>query len=232
MSKRVLIIGANSDIALSAGKMYLNKGCEVMFAAHKPEELPVWAVKKVKTDVRNIIETLDVLKNDSYDIVLYAAGKMATNEECLNPAVAAEIRAINFDAPTTLLAYFAEQMRAQGKGVLVGISSVAADRGKSSHHLYGASKAGFDSFLAGLRQDLNGTGVRVLTIRPGYVATKMTAGMDLPKLLMASKEQVAQKIVRNSLAGNRNVIYVKSIWRPLMWILRHIPEVIFKRKKL
>lgn len=232
MTKRVLIIGANSDIAQSAGKMYLEKGCEVLFAGHKPEELPDWAQPRLEVDLVNAEGAFALLTTDSFDIVVYSAGKLASNEECRNPVIATAVRNVNFDTPSLILPVVAAKMKERGSGVLVGISSVAADRAKASHYLYGASKAGFDYLLTGLRLELKGSGVRVLTIRPGYVDTKMIAGMKTPWILTASKEQVAKRLVENSFRGNRNVIYVKGIWRPMMWVIRHIPRFIFNRMKL
>ena len=232
MKKRVLIIGANSDIALSAGRLYLDRGHQVLFAAHKPDSLPDWAQPRLKVDMENTEEAIEILKEVVCDILMYSAGKLASNEACSDPVVATAVLKVNFSSPSVILPLFAAKMKARGNGVIVGISSVAGDRGKASHYLYGASKAGFDYLLAGLRQELHDSSVRVLTIRPGYVHTKMIAGVKTSAFLTSTKEKVAEKIVRNSLQGSRNIIYVKAIWRPIMWILRHIPEALFKRKKL
>lgn len=232
MKKRILIIGANSDIGLSAARLYFDKGCEVIFAAHKPNELPSWAENRLEVDLEDISASCAALSEVECDVVLYCAGKLASNEACRDEALAEKVRKVNFSTPTAILPLFASKMKLRGSGVLVGITSVAGDRGKASHYLYGASKAGFDSFLAGLRQELHSSGVRVLTIRPGYVETKMISGVSTPGFLTASKEKVAARIVRNSLKGRRSIVYVKAIWRPIMWMLRHIPEALYKRMKL
>lgn len=232
IQSRVLLIGANSDIGLSAGRLFQQQGCSLVFAAHKPDDLPDWAHPRLYLDLEDVDQAVVALRDIDCDIAVYCAGKLATNEACQDPKIAAAVRKVNFGAATVLLPLIAERMRSQKGGVIVGVSSVAADRGKASHRLYGAAKAGFDHFLNGLRQEYFGTGVRILTIRPGYVNTKMTAGLELPGMLTASKEQVAQKIVRHSLSGRRNIVYVKAIWRPLMWGLRHVPEFIFKRRRL
>lgn len=232
MKQRILIIGANSDVALSAGKMYLEKGCTVTFAAHKPDELPDWAQPRITVNLEEVEQACERLQEIECDVLVYSAGKLASNEDCRDPACAEAVRKVNFVTPSALLPIFTAKMKERGSGVLLGITSVAADRGKASHYLYGASKAGFDHLLAGLRQELHGSGVRVLTIRPGYINTKMTAGINTPGFLTASKEQVAAKLVKNSLQGQRNIIYVKAIWRPIMWMLRHVPEALFKRRKL
>jgi len=232
MKKQVLIIGANSDIGFSCAEEFLKNGCELILAAHKPEELAPIDAKVIHVDVTNQAAALETLANIDCDIVLYAAGKMVENEQALFSEAGQLVLDVNYNGAVAILGHFAEKFARKKSGVIVGISSVAADRGKSSNVVYGSSKAGFDSFLAGLRQYLHSFGVRVLTIRPGYVNTKMTAGLDLPKKLTASKEQVARKIVKHSLSGSRNIVYVSTIWRPIMWTLKQIPERIFKRKKL
>lgn len=232
MKQRVLIIGANSDIAQSCSEGFNARGCEVIWAAHKLEDLPDSENEKIFVDLNNAEDSLAALRDIECDIVVYSAGKLATNEATLLTKEGAEVRAVNYATPVALLGMFAEQFLKKKKGVIVGISSVAADRGKASNVVYGSAKAGFDHFLGGLRQYVHPHGVRVLTIRPGYVRTKMTAGMPLPNSLTASKEQVASKVVKHALSGSRNIVYVKSIWRPLMWVLKHIPERIFKRKVL
>ena len=232
MKQRVLIIGANSDIAQSCSERYSARGCEVIWAAHKLADLPASENEKILVDLRDSELSLAALRGVECDIVVYCAGKLSTNETALNTASGKEVRAVNYGTPVALLGMFAEQFIKRKKGVIVGISSVAADRGKASNLVYGSAKAGFDHFLGGLRQYAHPHGVRVLTIRPGYVRTKMTSGMSLPKSLTASKEQVADQIVKYSLSGFRNIVYVKSVWRPLMWVLKHIPERVFKRKSL
>jgi short-subunit dehydrogenase len=232
MKKQVLIIGANSEIGYSCAEEYLKQGCELILAAHKPEELAPLEAKVIQVDVTNQAEALETLAEIDCDIVLYAAGKMVENDQALFSEAGQLVRDVNYNGAVAILGHFAEKFAKKEAGVIVGISSVAADRGKSSNVVYGSAKAGFDSFLAGLRQYLHSFGVRVLTVRPGYVSTKMTAGLDLPKKLTATKEQVARKIVKHSLSGSRNIVYVLPIWRPIMWTLKQIPERIFKRKKL
>ena len=113
----------------------------------------------------------------------------------------------------------------------MGISSVAGDRGRASNYLYGSAKAGFTAFLSGLRNRLAPKHVHVMTIKPGFVATRMTENMNLPPALTASPDDVADAIW-NGFRKRRNVMYVKWIWYPIMLIIRHIPEMIFKTLKL
>jgi len=111
---------------------------------------------------------------------------------------------------------------------IVGVSSVAGDRGRQSNYPYGSAKAGFTAYLSGLRQRLHAQGIGVLTVKPGFVRTRMTAHLDLPPLVTGEPEEVARALVRAQEKG-RNVIYVRGIWRPIMALIRLIPEVVFKR---
>jgi len=113
----------------------------------------------------------------------------------------------------------------------VGISSVAGDRGRASNYVYGSAKAGFTAFLSGLRNRLARKGVHVVTVLPGFVATRMTQGLDLPPRLTATPEAVAIAI-EAAVNRRRDVIYVKAIWWPIMLIIRHLPEPIFKRARI
>lgn len=97
--------------------------------------------------------------------------------------------------------------------------------------VYGAAKAGWDNYLSGLRNFLQPHGIRVLTVRPGYITTKMTHGMPLPKSLTATPEKVAGVIVRHSLKGNRSIVYVKPVWRFIAFVVKHFPEFLAKRLK-
>ena len=144
---------------------------------------------------------------------------------------ARDIIATNFVGPALLLGALAERFEARGTGTLVGVGSVAGDRGRGSNYVYGSAKAGFAAFLSGLRNRLAGKGVHVVTVKPGYVRTRMTDGMDLPDLLTAEADEVADAIVE-AVRRRRDVVYVRRRWRFLMWLVRLIPERFFKRLSL
>ncbi|HEY2727571.1 MAG TPA: SDR family NAD(P)-dependent oxidoreductase, partial [Parafilimonas sp.] len=116
-------------------------------------------------------------------------------------------------------------------GTIVGISSVAGERGRQSNYIYGSAKAGFTAYLSGLRNRLYHDNVHVLTVLPGFVNTKMTAELNLSPLLTASPEQVADA-VETAIRKKKNVIYVKWFWKWIMKIIKNIPEGMFKKKKL
>jgi short-subunit dehydrogenase len=226
--KNVLIIGANSDIGFACAGHFQKQNCSVTLAAHKPEQLPSSSFEVIQFDVTQ--DSPEALGTD-FDIVLYAAGKMFENQETIDSDKKNAVQEVNFNAPVRILSHCAGIFEKRGNGTIAGITSVAAVRGKASTVIYGAAKSGFDSFLSGLRSHIHPT-VQVINFRLGYVDTKMTDGLDLPKLLTASKESAATKIVKHCLSGKRNIVYIKAIWRPIAYTLKNIPEFIFKRLKL
>ena len=137
----------------------------------------------------------------------------------------------NFEGPASIFGHLANRFAARGSGTLVGISSVAGDRGRATNYIYGSAKAGFTAYLSGLRNRLAKQGVHVVTVLPGFVATQMTEGLDLPARLTAQPDEVARAIER-AVIKRHNIIYVRPIWRLIMAIIRTIPEPVFKRLKL
>jgi short-subunit dehydrogenase len=139
---------------------------------------------------------------------------------------------VNFVSAAALLEIAAAYFGPRKAGFLAVISSVAGDRGRQSNYIYGAAKAGLSAYLQGLRNRLHPAGVHVLTIKPGFVATKMTFGKVNPNSpLVASPERVAKDIAR-AIRRRRNVIYTPWIWRWILAIVRAIPEIVFKRLKM
>jgi short-subunit dehydrogenase len=136
-----------------------------------------------------------------------------------------------FTGTVSILEKIAADFERRMSGFIVGISSVAGDRGRQSNYIYGSTKAALTAYLAGLRHRLSVTGVNVLTVKPGFVATKMTADLDLPEKLTAQPEQVADNIF-SAVEKNKSTIYVKPIWRLIMLIITHIPNFVFHKTKL
>ena len=107
---------------------------------------------------------------------------------------------------------------------------MAGERGRAADYVYGSAKAGFTAFLSGLRGRLAASGVHVATVKPGFVRTRMTDGMDLPARLTATPEEVAAAVVA-AVRQRRDVVYVRRVWRPIMFVLRAVPERLFKRMR-
>jgi len=137
----------------------------------------------------------------------------------------------NFLAPVSILNVVAEDFAQRKQGSIIGISSVAGERGRQSNYFYGAAKAGWSTYLGGLRNRLHPLGVQVLTVKPGFVRTKMTSHLALPSLLTASPDSLAESIWR-AYSQKKNILYHRAVWRWIMWIIRLLPEAIFKRLRL
>ncbi len=134
----------------------------------------------------------------------------------------------NFSGVLPVISLAANYFEAQRSGHIVVISSVAGDRGRGSNYVYGAAKAGLSAFLSGLRVRLHASNVQVLTVLPGFVQTKMVAGLELPAALTITPEQAARDIVKAMVKG-KHVLYTKWWWRYIMFIIKHIPERVFIR---
>jgi short-subunit dehydrogenase len=134
---------------------------------------------------------------------------------------------VNYTGAVSFLNIVAADMEQKKNGFIVGVSSVAGERGRKANYIYGSSKAAFSNYLSGLRNRLHGSKVNVLTVKPGFVATKMTEGLDLPVKLTAKPEDVAKDIYKAQQRG-KDILYTKSIWILIMFIIKLIPEWKFK----
>lgn len=150
---------------------------------------------------------------------------MRSDEACL------QVVNTNYTAAVLALNHLMLRMEKRGSGTIAGISSVAGERGRMSNFIYGSAKAGLTAYLSGLRNRGYHTGVHVITVKPGFIRTAMTAGLPLPQPLTAEPEQVASDIVR-AIKRKKNVIYSLWFWKYIMWLIRNIPEGVFMRRKL
>ncbi len=137
----------------------------------------------------------------------------------------------NFTGAVSILNIIAKYYIAQKKGTIIGISSVAGDRGRASKLIYSSAKAAFSTYLSGLRNKCFKEKVHVMTVQPGFVYTKMTENQPLPKAITSTPAEVAD-IIYNAYLKKKNVIYVKWFWRYIMLIIKSIPEFMFKKMKL
>ncbi len=138
---------------------------------------------------------------------------------------------INYAKLVPVMNYFAQKFESRRSGTIIGLSSVAGDRGRQSNFIYGSSKAAFTAYLSGLRNYLFDKKVHVMTVKPGFMATKMTEGLPLNPKLTATPKQAAESIFK-AYKKQKNVAYVLPIWGIIMMIIRNIPEFIFKKLKL
>lgn len=239
-----LVIGATSDIGRATARKLAAEMQVVQLAGRDVEQLEREACDlRVRTGASVTVHRCDVVRRDGAvalvdtlqplaDVAVCFVGALGDQLRAQRDASAAEeLIAVNYIGPALLLGALAERFEARGAGTLVGVGSVAGDRGRGSNYVYGSAKAGFAAFLSGLRNRLAGKGVHVVTVKPGFVRTRMTDGMELPELLTAEPDEVADVIVQAVRRG-RDVVYVHGRWRLLMWLVRLIPERIFKRLSL
>lgn len=240
--KYVLIIGAKSDIAKELAKLYAKNGFGIYLAgrgvsADQANDLAIryGASVQIKEFDISAFDThksfFDSLVPKPFGVVV-ASGYMADQNLCESDFdEALNTINVNYTGAVSILNIIANDMERKKEGFIVGISSVAGDRGRKTNYIYGSSKAGFSAYLSGLRNRLFASGVRVLTVKPGFVDTQMTAGLELPAKLTASSEKAALDIFVAQQKG-RNTLYTKPIWWLIMLIIKHIPENIFKKMSI
>jgi short-subunit dehydrogenase len=240
----VLVLGARSAIGKAIAHKFASIGHPVQLAARDVSTLEDDRTDiHLRYDVPVTAHEFDALALETHadfvarlpdlpGIAVCAVGLMGTQEDSeREPAQAATVMRSNYEGPASILGVIANRFEERGSGTIVGISSVAGDRGRATNYVYGSAKAGFTAFLSGLRNRLAKKGVHVVTVLPGFVNTPMTEGMDLPAKLTAQPEEVAEAIAR-AVGKKRDVIYVRPVWRLIMLIIRNIPERIFKGMKI
>ena len=244
MTNSVLILGATSDMALALAYTYAQLGHNLILAARKEDRLePVASDIKIKhnVEVKTVFfDAVDPKDNQSFIkklgvkplITIAVFGYLGNHDQAKDDWVeCSKIIDINFVGAVAILNTIANLYEQEKKGTIVGISSVAGDRGRQSNYFYGSAKAGFTAYLSGLRNRLYKSGVHVLTVKPGFVNTKMTADLDLPPALTVQPDDVAKAIVKG-INKKKNTIYISWKWRYIMLIIKSIPERIFKKLKL
>lgn len=243
---RLLIIGASSAIALAVARRYAARGARLVLVGRREAALQADAADlrlRGASDVQ--VELLDMLDTprhaevlarawqrwDGLDLALVAHGSLPEQAEAQRSAA---LTLVSFDVNArsvlALLTELAERFERQGHGAIGVISSPAGQRGRASNYVYGAAKAAVSVFCSGLRHRLFRSGVRVVTILPGFVDTPMTA--EFPKgPLWATPERVARDIERGLDHANGE-LYTPGFWRLIMAIVTRLPQALFLRSKL
>jgi decaprenylphospho-beta-D-erythro-pentofuranosid-2-ulose 2-reductase len=243
---RTLIVGATSAIAEATARLLAQRGESLYLVARNPERLAAivadLAVRGSPRVASAHLDANDVAAHEGMltraeqflgglDTVLIAYGTLSDQKAC-ESSVEQTLRELETNALSVvaLVTLVAERLAARGSGTIAVISSVAGDRGRSSNYVYGSAKALVTAFLSGLRQRLQGCGVAVVTIKPGFVDTPMTAAF--PKgFLWVKPGRIAAGIVK-AIDRKADVVYLPGFWRAIMFIVRIIPERIFRSLKL
>ncbi len=242
--KWLLILGAQSDMAKAIARKFAANGTNLYLAHLDKKEIDDFARDiEIRNGVKAIPLDFDAVKYKSHqkfysslpekpDGAIAVFGYLGDNQKGIHDFVETEkIIDVNYKGAISILNIAAEDFQNRKSGFIAAVSSVAGDRGRQSNFLYGSAKAGLTTYLSGLRNLLSKSGVQVLTIKPGFVNTQMTAGMELPKILTAEPERVADDVFK-AWKKKKNVIYTMPVWRYIMMIIIHIPEFIFKKLSL
>lgn len=245
-SSRVLVIGATSAMATETARIYAASGARLFLAGRNAERLEAVAadlrvrgagtVETAVLDVADRPRCLAVIDAawtafGGLDVALLAHGALPDQARCQTSADAAvEAIEVNFVSAVALLTPLANRFEAARGGCIAVVTSVAGDRGRQSNYVYGAAKGGLDRFLEGLRNRLFHAGVAVVTLKPGFVDTPMTAGLKQGPLFVGAER--AGRDIHRAIERRGDVVYIPWFWRPIMAIIRGLPEAVFKRLRL
>ncbi|AFL86861.1 short-chain dehydrogenase of unknown substrate specificity [Terriglobus roseus DSM 18391] len=245
--KRYLVLGATSGIAEATCRIWAAQGANIFLVGRSENKLQAMAADlRVRGAAYVDIAVADLDKLEDHaslmahaitqlgglDVAYLAFGILGDQPQAEADAAHAEqILHTNLTAPVSMLTWLANFCVKQGRGTLAVLSSVAGERGRKSNYVYGASKAGLTAFVDGLRNRIDREGVAVLTIKPGPVKTAMTAGMKGNEKF-ADVNEVAKSIADAIAKGEGGVMYVPAKWRPIMAVIRAIPDSMFKKLNL
>jgi short-subunit dehydrogenase len=231
-------------MAIALARKFAAENFAVQLAARNAERLrPLQSDLIIRNNIDCSLHEFDATRTDTHagffrglpvqpDITICIFGYLGDQQKAESDWAECErIIQANYTGAISILNIVANAYAANQRGTIAGISSVAGERGRQSNYFYGSAKAGFTAYLSGLRNRLFQNQVHVLTVQPGFVYTKMTENMPLPKLLTATPAQVADSIY-TAIRKKKNIVYIKWFWRWIMCIIRNIPEFIFKKLKL
>lgn len=240
---KILVIGGTSEIALCAAEEFGKNGFQIDLASRNLENQNVLASDlsiRLNSDINTY--KLDVSDEANFfalwnsykelpDVVLISVGLLGDQEKATyDYEFAKKIVNTNFNYLIPIITTISNDFEKQNKGSLIVISSVAGDRGRRSNYVYGSAKAALTAFLSGLRARLSSTNVKILTVKPGIVNTKMIIGSNSPRLLTADPHKVGKDIYKAYVKG-KEVIYTPKYWKYIMMVVKLLPEFIFKRTK-
>ena len=238
----ILIFGATSDVAQELATQYVKKGDEVSLLGIDTVSLqPFQSDLQIRYNGKiNLIE-FDILKSpdqtllkliQNSDVSIMLIGYLGDQDKAeQNEDELLRIINLNYSKVIEVINQIQRIYVTKKQGVIAGISSVAGDRGKQSNYAYGSAKAGLSVYLDGLRNRLYPQGVHVVTIKPGFMATKMTQHMSLPKVLTASPQAAAKQIIQ-AVRTKKNKVYILPVWRYISLVFQMVPDSIFKKLRM
>ncbi|WP_053751577.1 decaprenylphospho-beta-D-erythro-pentofuranosid-2-ulose 2-reductase [Streptomyces sp. MMG1533] len=238
----LLVLGGTSEIALATARRLIARRTRTVWLAGRPTPALETAASELRTlgaDVRTV--AFDALDPDSHetalgkvftegdiDMVLLAFGILGDQaHDEREPGNAVRVAQTNYTGAVSAGLVAARALQTQGHGSLVVLSSVAGERARRSNFIYGSSKAGLDTFAQGLGDALHGTGVHVMVVRPGFVRSKMTAG--LPDVPLATTPEAVATAIELGLRRRSEAVWVPGALRIVMSALRHVPRAVFRR---
>lgn len=241
MNETWLILGASSAMARALARAVASRGQSVLLAGRDQGDLEALAsdcrfrgapdAQVLAFDARDTsrfseIHNQVVSRENILNIAVFVGSMPEQSEIDEDPALIDGVVADSFTGPAHLIQMLLPRLEATG-GTLVGVGSVAGDRGRVGNYVYGAAKAGFHTYISGVRNRLTRAGAHAVTVKPGFVDTAMTWGLE-GMFLVASPEAVARDILR-AVDKQKDVIYTPFFWRYIMLIIRLVPEAIFKK---
>lgn len=241
----MIVLGSTSEVAQAFVEKALQEGQKFeriyLFTSNKETAERFARHIDVKFLQQSEIIELDLTKSINYSefdqinssLLFCATGYLgeSTEEGLYDNKNTERIIDVNYSKLVPVMNYFAQKFESRRSGTIIGLSSVAGDRGRQSNFIYGSAKAAFTAYLSGLRNYLFDKKVHVMTVKPGFMATKMTEGLPLNPKLTATPKQAAECIYK-AFKKQKNTAYVLPIWGVIMLIIRNIPEFIFKKLKL
>ncbi|MBK8502397.1 MAG: SDR family oxidoreductase [Saprospiraceae bacterium] len=240
-----MVLGADSDIGRTIACRFGKERFDLYLTTRSLDRIDQDWSSKLKDDYRIKISWFhfEGLEFDSHmnfyqhlpqppEVVICVFGYLGDQKKAeVDFTEALKITQSNYTSQVSILNIVAEDMEHRKKGVIIGVSSVAGDRGRKANYLYGSAKGAFTIYLSGLRNRLHKSGVHVITIKPGYIRTKMTQHLTTPRWLTARPGQLAEKVF-DAYLRKTNTVYYFSRWRWIMWLIKGIPETLFKRLNL
>jgi short-subunit dehydrogenase len=245
MNQSWVILGASSAMARGFARRVADRGGSVFLAGRDMDDLRASAAdcalrgapvaEALVFDARKPVGFQAIydrlaLEDGMLNVAVFVGSMPDQSDIDKDPSLIDGVVTDSFTGPARFLHGFAPMIEERGGGTVVGVGSVAGDRGRIGNYVYGSAKAGFATYLSGLRNRLTRAGGHVVTVKPGFVDTGMTWGLP-GMFLVATPDDVARDILK-AVEKKKNVIYTPFFWRYIMLIIRHIPEAIFKKMSI